>query len=405
MRSHAGQGRPGRTPTPAGGPAPGGGGRAAAVLRLQRQAGNAATAHLLGGLTVQRTTYQPRERDASRTSPGAAARHPPGPLPPHLVVLADFAAGGHDLKPAHLALLGRLLTGEGLAGRARLVSVVGYADGVGSAAGNARLRGLRAQAALAYLHGHELRGGTASPAPDGTYLAGNDSAEDRAGNRAVVIALEPLPIPAPPEPAGPEQPAAPAQPAGSTGPAMDGGVPEGPRDAGLPGGVTDGHPPGPEVRPPPPSPAPVEIDVGDDYDATGWLEGFFRTGEVYMSDVDSMVANVIRAAGDHPVARLDVRAHGSPTTILIGSDEVTVAGFGAYRPALARLAPHFTAAGFVHLESCTVGQNLPLLRLFAAAFGVRVYSATGLYNNILRFNTGDYVVCAPDGVCSPATRP
>ncbi|MBG6133909.1 hypothetical protein [Longispora fulva] len=46
------------------------------------------------------------------------------------------------------------------------------------------------------------------------------------------------------------------------------------------------------------------------------------------------------------------------------------------------------------------------MRLLAATLGVPVYSATGYnYNVFPRFNTGDYVVCQPDGRCTPTTRP
>ncbi|WP_412543971.1 hypothetical protein R8Z50_16155 [Longispora sp. K20-0274] len=368
------------------------------LLRLQRQAGNRAT----GALVVQRTGYGRAERQASRTSPGAAARHPAGPLPPTMIVLSGFAADGADLKPAHLALLDGLFRAESLATRARVTSVVGYCDSVGGEGHNSPLRLRRAEAALAYLGAHGMTGGAATAAGAGEYLGGNDSELGRATNRAVVITLVAAPAPPPRQDAPiPEPDAGPRRD-------MDAGVPDdGPHDASLPGGTVAGPRDLDAGLPPPPAPpTPVEIDVGDAYDATGWLEGFTRTGEVYMSDLNSMVANVLQAAGDRPIARLDVRAHGNPTVIVIGSTEVNAANFGTYQPVFARLAGHFAPGGFVHLESCQVGQNQPLMRLLAATLGVPVYSATGYYYNVFpRFNSGDYVVCQPDGRCSPTTRP
>ncbi len=376
-----------------------------AVLQLQRLVGNSATCRLVGGPLVQRTSYQPTERESSVDSPGVAVRHPPGPLPPQTIVLADFAADSETLKPTHRALLDQLLTGESLALRARLSAVVGYTDSVGSPTRNAELRKRRAQTVLTYLNSHGLSGGTSSPAPDNAFLSANDTQPDRASNRAVVITIEPLPT-VPPEPPEPPMGASPTRDVDvGNGGDLDAGVPNSPRDASLPGGLGNGHDPDAGLPPVPPTPSPVEVDVGDEYDATGWLEGFFRTGEVYMSDVNSMVANVLLAAGERRISRLDVRAHGNPTQIIIGTDVVMVSNFSTYQGTLARLGPQFTGSGFVHLESCNVGQNLALLRLFAASFSVPVYSATGFYNNILRYNTGGYVVCQPSGECRPTTRP
>ncbi|MFI6102143.1 OmpA family protein [Lentzea sp. NPDC051213] len=362
------------------------------VTEVQRQAGNRAVAGLLA---VQRTSYLAAERRDAAASPGAAVRHPPGPLPPQTIVLAGFAPDSAELKPAHRALLDQLTVSEGLPRRARVVSVAGHTDAVGTAARNSALRQRRAQAVLAYLAGHGMTGGAASAGTG--YLDGNDAPSGRAANRAVVILLEATPSPAP----APEQPSVDAGPRRD----LDAGVPDGPRDASLPGGLGNTRDLDAGLPPAPAPPVPVEIDVGDEYDATGWLEGFFRTGEVYMSDVNSMVTNVLAATGGQPISRLDVRAHGNPAQIIIGSDVVTVSNFGSFQPVLARLRGHFSAGGFVHLESCTVGQNRALLRRFAAALGVPVYSATGNYNNILRFNTGDYVVCQPDGTCTATTRP
>ena len=64
-----------------------------------------------------------------------------------------------------------------------------------------------------------------------------------------------------------------------------------------------------------------------------------------------------------------------------------------------------TTAILLLMTGSVLGQNQALLRLFAATLGVPVYSATGSYNNIFGFNTGDYVVCQPSGACSPTTRP
>ena len=66
------------------------------------------------------------------------------------------------------------------------------------------------------------------------------------------------------------------------------------------------------VLPPPPSDpnAPIEVTVIDDSDVVGWLAGFVRTGEVYMTDTNSMVRNILRALGERQMSRLNILDHG-----------------------------------------------------------------------------------------------
>jgi outer membrane protein OmpA-like peptidoglycan-associated protein len=382
---------------------------AAQVLALQRSVGNHATQQILartkapsqrvGGNVLQRFTYGEGERQQSQTSRGAAARHPPGPLPPTLIVLADFAPSATQLKPAHRELLTALMHGEHLATRARVTSISGYTDGVGDDAGNAPLRQGRADAARAFLSGEGFPAAALGPAQGvgaGVFLAGNATATDRASNRAVAINLEAVPQAVAPEDGGADAGTGTGGMDGGTPPISDGGMPV----AGAPG-LDGGTPP---VAAPPPPPV-MEVDVGDEYDATGWLEGFVRVGEVYMTDVNSMVTNTLTALGTGRMSRLNIRAHANPTGMRIGTDWVDVTTFSTYQARLARLSGRFAPGGFVHLQGCEVGQDEPLMRLFAATFGVNVYAGTGSQNNILGFNMGSYVMCNPAGRCTPSSRP
>ncbi len=145
--------------------------------------------------------------------------------------------------------------------------------------------------------------------------------------------------------------------------------------------------------------SPIDVTVIDDSDTVGWLAGFFRTGEVYMTNVTTMVDNVLQALDRHCISRLNILDHGNQNGIQIGNDRITTQSIAQYRPELARLRGHFAANGFVHLQHCNAGQNLDLIRALAATFGVPVYAGTGAHNPIYRVNFGDYVRCDPNRRC------
>jgi hypothetical protein len=163
----------------------------------------------------------------------------------------------------------------------------------------------------------------------------------------------------------------------------------------------------------------VEITVVDDSDIVGWLASATREGEIYMTNVQSMVDNIFRAlrvytrtcnpaAGTpyNKMSRLNILDHGNSTSIQIGSDRVSVGTLPTFRPTLALLAGNFSTSGFVHLQHCDAGQNRPLLLSLAQIFRVPVYAGTGAHNPVYRFNRGGYVRANPDGTfSSDAGRP
>jgi hypothetical protein len=143
-----------------------------------------------------------------------------------------------------------------------------------------------------------------------------------------------------------------------------------------------------------------EITVIDDSDYVGWAAAATRVGEVYMSDVPSMVASVKRAAGQKPITRLNILDHGNTDGVEIGEDWVDVSTFSNFESYFLLLRGRFAKGGFVHLQHCKVGSNHALLTMFAKAFGVPVYAGTGLHNPVYRVNFGDYDRCDQNGVCA-----
>lgn len=143
-----------------------------------------------------------------------------------------------------------------------------------------------------------------------------------------------------------------------------------------------------------------EITVVDDSDIVGWVAGAARVGEVYMTDVRSMVTNVARQAGRRPIDRLNILDHGNSSGVEMGTDWIDETNFTTFEPFFILLRGRFARNGFVHLQHCEVGSNHRLLTLFARAFGVRVYAGTGAHNPVYRFNLGDYDYCDPTGVCA-----
>lgn len=142
------------------------------------------------------------------------------------------------------------------------------------------------------------------------------------------------------------------------------------------------------------------ITVINDQHATGWLAGATRIGEIYMTDVKSMVTNVLKKAGKTPISRLNVLDHGNSDGGDFGSDWVDTSTFPNFEPYFILLRGHFSPDGFVHLQHCDIGNNKPLLIMFAKAFGVPVIGGMGGQNPIYRFNTGRYQRCDMHGVCT-----
>ncbi len=167
----------------------------------------------------------------------------------------------------------------------------------------------------------------------------------------------------------------------------------------------------------------AQINVIDESSVTGWVAAAFRTDEVYMSDVNSMVDNVIQCLqemrpyrlscvpvpftpvcapaitrGAAPrISRLNVLDHGNEDEIEFGDDVIDIATLPTFQAKLHQLRSYFETDGFVHLQHCDAGQNETLLLRLAQVFGVSVYAGTGAHNPVYRVNFGDYVRADPDG--------
>jgi hypothetical protein len=139
---------------------------------------------------------------------------------------------------------------------------------------------------------------------------------------------------------------------------------------------------------------------------TGPVTSFFR-GDVVMTDVMSMVRNVIGFLRGRSISRLNVMDHGNEDGVEIGNDWLASrADVAAMAGTIGGLRGHFASGSFVHMQNCRSGQNKDLICALSAAFGVPVYAGTGLQNPLLGFNLGDYVRCAPGGAFNPdAGRP
>jgi hypothetical protein len=149
----------------------------------------------------------------------------------------------------------------------------------------------------------------------------------------------------------------------------------------------------------------VEITVIDDRGFAGWVNSATRVGEIYMTNVTSMVDNVLAEANDRAISRLNILDHGNRTRIQIGDDRITLGNLQQHEPELQRLRGHFTPGGFVHLHHCEIGLNQPLLLELARIWQVPVYAGTGDQNG-LRFNSGEYVQCeVPNGCTENVRRP
>jgi hypothetical protein len=149
----------------------------------------------------------------------------------------------------------------------------------------------------------------------------------------------------------------------------------------------------------------VEITVIDDSDHVGWAASATRFGEVYMTDVASMVTNVLAKAKTKRISRLNVLDHGNEKSLQVGTDRISEKSLAKYETQLQKLNGRFAPNGFVHLQHCKIGKNWVLLARIAKIVGVPVIAGEGYQNPVYRFNTGDYVKCLPSGACFITDRP
>jgi hypothetical protein len=139
---------------------------------------------------------------------------------------------------------------------------------------------------------------------------------------------------------------------------------------------------------------------------TGPISGAIR-GNVNMTDIASMVTNVLAHLAGRSMTRLNILDHGNEHGVEIGTDWLgSAADVLAHASDLSRLRGKFSSGGFVHLQNCHAGANKDVMCALADAIGVPVFGGTGLHNPLLNFNLGDYVSCGPGGVWKPsAGRP
>jgi len=134
---------------------------------------------------------------------------------------------------------------------------------------------------------------------------------------------------------------------------------------------------------------------------TGPLANFFR-GDVTMTNIASMVVNVMGFLSGRSMRRLNVIDHGNENGVEIGDDWLeNLRDVAAHAGHIGQLTPRFASGAFVHMQNCNAGKNQRLICALARAFGTPVYAGTGLHNPLLGFNVGDYVQCEPGGAFNP----
>jgi len=141
----------------------------------------------------------------------------------------------------------------------------------------------------------------------------------------------------------------------------------------------------------------MKITAINDSHAVGFAESIITIGEVYMTNVKSMVIKVLAKANGNKITRLRISDHGQKDGCYFGADWISLDNFENYAADLMVLSPAFAKDAFVHLTHCLVGNNENLLQLFAAAFGVTVYAATGTVNSLQQVSDGTWTRCSPSG--------
>jgi hypothetical protein len=135
-----------------------------------------------------------------------------------------------------------------------------------------------------------------------------------------------------------------------------------------------------------------DITVIDLSETVGKVAGFFRTGELPMGDVKSMVANVNARVlqNQADIRGLRVIDHGNATGCEFGGDFVTTANFSSYVYEFSHLKGAFCPyTGFAQMQHCLAGRNTPLLAQFAQLWNVPVYGGLW-YTNGLGLNMFGY---------------
>ena len=136
----------------------------------------------------------------------------------------------------------------------------------------------------------------------------------------------------------------------------------------------------------------LNITVCSDYAAGGffergstWLMGATTSNEVSMSNVNSMVDNVIARVCSSQrdprriverISRLSIYDHGTRLAANFGPDRLSALELPRYESKLRQLTPYFEPNGLVVLCQCYAGILEDLLRRLAALWRVRVMGST-----------------------------
>lgn len=147
------------------------------------------------------------------------------------------------------------------------------------------------------------------------------------------------------------------------------------------------------------------IDNSDPSDLACRVAGLARIGEIYMTNPEDMVEEIIKKAGNKLINRLDIIDHGNQQGIYIGEVFITIKNIHQYGRYFPLLRSHFAKNASIYLNHCNVGQNFPLIKKLAELFGVPIYAGTGFTSAHLGINTGSYIKCDPDGSCNIADYP
>ncbi len=143
----------------------------------------------------------------------------------------------------------------------------------------------------------------------------------------------------------------------------------------------------------------IDVTVIDVSDFVGTLAAWVRRDELYMSDVQSMVTNVIGHVQSkrQKIRCLSIHDHGAMTMMPssrkfraefeIGKDVINPNNLATFKPLLSRLAPHFhPIEGCVWMTHCEIGQDLTVLLRLAKIMRVPIYAGRHLQNPVIGVN-------------------
>lgn len=128
---------------------------------------------------------------------------------------------------------------------------------------------------------------------------------------------------------------------------------------------------------------PIDIDAIDaSMDAISFFADLMTFAET-QTDFDGGVREFVEAvklkAGERPIRRLTITAHGAPGALILGDQAISTLSLYSRLKPLTELAPLFGEGGHVVLNSCNVAEGEKgdqLLYVLSELFGVPVTAAT-----------------------------